>query len=705
MARQSIPTQDKLRTVQYANLLGVDYQSDATEISRDRSPEMVNMISDLGGNPVKRFGYRRIGGLYAGFATADGDDWGIKLVAQGTTPETYKIYAVKVTVNSAGEISESNSKKLSDRTNFGSVKHVFGFQTFLYVLCEKEWLEYDVATDTVRTLGVSEGTSWYYATATKIALNRPDEKYIPTVATMYKPYGNELITLPAGTDLTGATEGVNVLTPFRRVEYCVTTETATETVFVIPNCARMSPNIVVEVLNPNTFEWAYVGSTDYTVSATSTVACRRPDNVSNVTTDVIEGQIAFTSAPYQVVTVDDVQHLRFKTANAVDVPAGVPNVRITYAPFDNTEFASSISNGYYRRSRTELMAASITEMYDSRLFTAWGIHTYYSRASQPYKIDDNFYFDVDNDVMAYAKTSSSIAVISEDTGKNTIYLASGEYDDTYGMPVYTMKASNTGIGAITPKVRGSLNDEPIFLSRTGIYGITSNYLSDKYSVNRSGKINRKLCKEYDLENAVGTNFNGYFYLAVNGHMYVLDGRHRDRSKNGDNSYECYYFDNLPTVTDIFVLSNKMFFSDGTYTYTWNDDLEEQYQYLDNAVMDAQTYIWTGDPVKCRWASAIDSDGAPQYYKTLSKKGTMVTIAPPMQTSCEVTLIKDAHERIYVGRFNGSTFSLSDSVLDAFTKKKVKKYKRLQFIVENNEPEPFGIISIIKTFTIGNFAKR
>ena len=705
MARQSIPTQDKLRTVQYANLLGVDYQSDATEISRDRSPEMVNMISDLGGNPVKRFGYRRIGGLYAGFATADGDDWGIKLVAQGTTPETYKIYAVKVTVNSAGEISESNSKKLSDRTNFGSVKHVFGFQTFLYVLCEKEWLEYDVATDTVRTLGVSEGTSWYYATATKIALNRPDEKYIPTVATMYKPYGNELITLPAGTDLTGATEGVNVLTPFRRVEYCVTTETATETVFVIPNCARMSPNIVVEVLNPNTFEWAYVGSTDYTVSATSTVACRRPDNVSNVTTDVIEGQIAFTSAPYQVVTVDDVQHLRFKTANAVDVPAGVPNVRITYAPFDNTEFASSISNGYYRRSRTELMAASITEMYDSRLFTAWGIHTYYSRASQPYKIDDNFYFDVDNDVMAYAKTSSSIAVISEDTGKNTIYLASGEYDDTYGMPVYTMKASNTGIGAITPKVRGSLNDEPIFLSRTGIYGITSNYLSDKYSVNRSGKINRKLCKEYDLENAVGTNFNGYFYLAVNGHMYVLDGRHRDKSKNGDNSYECYYFDNLPTVTDIFVLSNKMFFSDGTYTYTWNDDLEEQYQYLDNAVMDAQTYIWTGDPVKCRWASAIDSDGAPQYYKTLSKKGTMVTIAPPMQTSCEVTLIKDAHERIYVGRFNGSTFSLSDSVLDAFTKKKVKKYKRLQFIVENNEPEPFGIISIIKTFTIGNFAKR
>lgn len=705
MARQEIPKQTAPSTIQYANLLGVDFQSDPTEISRNRSPEMVNMISDLGGNPVKRYGFRRIGGRYSGFATADGDDWAVKLVAQGTTPETYKLYVAKVSVNSAGEISETNLKKLSDRTNFGAVRHFFGYQTYLYVLCSKEWIEYDVATDTVRTLGVSEGTSWDYATGTKIALNRPDEKYIPTVATMYKPYGNELITLPAGTDLTGATEGVNVLTPFRRVEYCVTVDTADELVFVIPNCARMSPNITVEVLNPNTFEWSYVGSTGYTVSAYTTVACRRPDDNSNTTTDVIDGQIAFTSTPYQVVTVDGVKHLKFKTANPVDVPAGVPNVRITYAPFDNTEYASGISNGYYRKARTELMAAGITELYDSRLFTAWGIHTYYSRASQPFKIDDNFYFDVDNDVMAYAKTSSSIVVISEDTGKNTIYLASGEYDETYGMPVYTMKASNTGIGAITAKVSGSLNDEPMFLSRTGIHGISTNYLSDKYSVNRSGKINRKLCKEPDLESAVGTNFNGYFYLAVNGHMYVLDGRHKDRSKNGDNSYECYFFDGLPEITDIFVLSNRMFFSDGTYTYTWNDDLEAKYQYLDNAVMDNVTFVWTGTPVACKWSSAIDSDGAPQYYKTLSKKGTMVTVSPPMQTSCQVTLIKDAHEKIYVGRFNGSTFALSDSVLDAFTKKKVKKYKRLQFVIENNEPEPFGIISIIKSFTVGNFAKR
>jgi hypothetical protein len=84
---------------------------------------------------------------------------------------------------------------------------------------------------------------------------------------------------------------------------------------------------------------------------------------------------------------------------------------------------------------------------------------------------------------------------------------------------------------------------------------------------------------------------------------------------------------------------------------------------------------------------------------------MVTIAPPMQTSCQITVVKDGNQRYYLGRFNGATFALTDSVLDAFTKKKIKKYKRLQFIVENKEPEPFGIVSIVKTFTIGNLAKR
>jgi hypothetical protein len=332
-------------------------------------------------------------------------------------------------------------------------------------------------------------------------------------------------------------------------------------------------------------------------------------------------------------------------------------------------------------------------------------------------------------VKVYAKASTSLAVIAEDTGSNLIYLANGDYDTNLAMTVYSIKASNAGVGAVSSKVKGVLNDEPIFLSKTGLYGITTNYFSEKYSISRSGKINKKLCKEAHLENAVGISFNGYFYLALSNplicgkntvcspdlkcgsgrasksDMYILDSRHRDASRNGDNSYECYYFEGLPAITAMYVVNNRMLFSDGSNIYTWNDDLADKYKYLDYAVYDEELDRWLGEPVACKWTSAIDADGAAQYYKTLSKRGTMVTIAPPMQTSCQVTLVKDAHDQIYIGRFDGSTFALSDSVLDGFTKKKVKKYKRLQFVLENKEPEPFGVISIVKTFTLGNHAKR
>lgn len=699
MSRQNIPTQPKVLTTHYSNLLGVDYQSDATEVGNRRSPEMVNMISDIGGNPIKRYGYRNIGVPYAGFVSVYGDDWAVR--TSGSS-----IYAVKISIDQYGEITETVTKSIGLHSTHGTVKHIFSFQDCIYVLCENEWIEYDTTADTIASLGVNEQALYNYEASNRIALYRPDDRFIPTITTMLKPNGGEMAALPEGTDITGATEGVNILTPFRRVEYLVDTETADETTFVIPSWAKVSPNIKVEVLDSATFEWKTVST--FTKTGQTLYGCRLPDDSGNTTTYAVDAKIVFNTAPYIAVTVDDVKYLRFRDAQTVDVPIGVPNVRITFAPFNMNVFAigdATIYRGYYNEGRNKVLASNAVELYDSRLFAANGIHTYYSRASLPFNIDDNFYFDVDKDVVAYAKSSSYLAVISEDTGKDSIYIAKGEYNESYAMTTYSVKASSAGIGAVAAKSLSPLNDEPIFLSHTGLYGLSTNYLSEKYAIMRSGKINRRLCKEPNLENAVGVTYNGYYYLAINNQMYILDGRHKDASRNGDNSYECYYFDNMPSITDMFVVSNRMYFTDGTNTYTWNDDIEPQYQYLDNAVMDAETYVWSGEPVKAKWCSSADADGAPQYYKILTKKGTLATIAPPMQTSCQITIIKDQHDQYYIGRFNGGTFALSDGVLDAFTKKKIKKYKRLQFVVENNEPEPFGLISITKSYTIGNYAKR
>ncbi len=816
MAQLSIPAQPTMRTVQYADLLGIDYQSNETEISRHRSPQMVNMISDEGGNPVKRFGYRQIGNAdYVGFVMLNGEMWGVMKIGQST-------YVTKVKIDDTGRLSTDGfTRIILDAHDIGEVKHVLSNQSKLYVLCERAWLSYDPVNKVKERIGFAEGIGYniYNVGTTSnpvyaMKVLKPADKYIPTVSTMLKPNGVEMVSLPAGTDITGATQGVNILNPFRKVEYCVTTDTAEEVTFIVGGYKKMATDITVEVLDSATFDWVVVDPDDYSVSSPAEVNVRDASGEKPIKAYVTDASFTFDTAPYDSITVDNEPKLVFASDNTIEVPAGVPNVRITFAPanmeeyngfvelrestaytaavveeltitlsedpystvemtitldgedydfmFDVGEPVSTKSGilhveydgdktfvldqalvcsdsliaddtlilraplttdviksvkydvlvtklvgyqGYYREDRKNLLASDAVAVYDSRLFAASGERTFYSRASAFFSMDDNFYFDVDNKVMLYAKTSSALSVITEDVGKDVIYLARGEYNDDLAMPVYSIKASNAGKGAISSKVSGTVNDEPMFLSKSGIYGITTNYYSEKYSISRSGKINRRLLKEPELNKAVGVNYREYMYVAVNGHMYVLDSRHKDASRNGDNSYEGYYFNNLPKVTDMWVVGDYMIFSDGNKLYTWNNDLRKEEQYYENATFDEDKSVWHGHPTKCKWCSAVDSDGYPQYYKVLNKKGTMVTVAPPMQTSCVITIVKDGNQRYYIGRFNGATFALTDSVLDAFTKKKIKKYKRLQFIVENKEPEPFGIVSIVKTFTLGNFAKR
>lgn len=716
MGQLKVPDAPREYATHYRQLLGVDYQSDQTEISPRRSPEMINMISDLGGNPVKRPGYRVVGDAYAGFASVSGDPWSVRKFGVG-------LRAYKLTINADGSVIEE-THRIENSANCGAVKHVFGAGGILYILCEHAWYALNTYDDSLSYIGISEGTMYTLEDESdpKMELQIPEEKFIPIVMTMYKPNGESMVTLPEGTDITGTTEGVNILTPFRRIEYCVQTDTADETVFKIPNVKNMSNAIKVEVLDSSTYNWkTLTKGTDYTIDADYFQTVKPDDPTSIVKSKLSTAKITFVDSkrPYIKVTENDEPHLRFRNAQTVDVPAGVPNVRITYAPWDSTAITvdgTTVDMGFYRKNRLPIYASETTEWFDARLFVAHNNNAYYSRANFPFKIDDNFYFSVDDDIVRLAKTSSSLAVIGEDTGNNTIYLAKGEYDSTLAMPVYSVKTSNAGIGAIAPKVRGVLNDEPLILARSGIYGLSTNYLSEKYTISRSGKINRKLCREANLENAVGIVFNNYFYLAVNGRMYILDGRHRDTSKYGDSSYECYFFNNMPDIKDMYVLNNRMYFVDEYYLYTWNDDLAEHVKYYDKLVIDDEGNP-SGVPVKARWASLFDDDGAPQRMKTLMKKGTMALLIPYYHTGCQIYLVKDGDVWTDLGRFDSTitTFEYIDFIeidfssnvvsADIFTKKKVKKYKRLQIILDNNEPEPFGLVGVTKTYTFGNYAKR
>lgn len=73
------------------------------------------------------------------------------------------------------------------------------------------------------------------------------------------------------------------------------------------------------------------------------------------------------------------------------------------------------------------------------------------------------------------------------------------------------------------------------------------------------------------------------------------------------------------------------------------------------------------------------------------------------TSVEVYVKADDNEPLYIGSFAGFETKVPQEI---YLRKKIKKYKRLQIIVENNMlNESFGVSEIVKMYTIGNYSKN
>lgn len=695
MAQQKLPKKTSLGVAIYDNLLGVDFRADQTEVERRRSPMMVNMISDLGGNPIKRDGYRRVADAYAGIVIANSESYGVRVDLTG-------IVIVPISIGSGESIIEEDATRAITVPNtfvFDDIVAVFGYQQYVFVMCSNGAIKADVVERDYQITGVGAGMMSVEAVGSSAPICA---EIVPLSIIGMQPDA----TGTKGTVLYGK----NVMSIYQQYSYA---GDGSSTSYKIPLYSKIGAWVKVEVMDSNG-KWSSSGYTA-TLSGTTTETAWALDGEGTETFSVANATVTISPAP----------------PSPSSSIAGEDNVRITCAPFSMDELTmngTTAKKGFYNETFDKLLSSQANFFFEQRLFLGVAEKTYYSEVNNLFLMPDNYWFDVDNVVVAYQRMGSNLIIITKDTGKNTIFLATQVSDkETLGdtmTTTFSVKPTNAGVGAISGNVGGILNDEPIFLSSTGIYGMLTNWSSEKYAVNRSGRVNRRLCKEPNLKDAVGCAFNSYYYLAVNGRMYILDGRHRDSTRNGENSYECYYFDSVPTIKQMFVADNRMFFTDETGTYTWNSDLPERLRYYDNLVLDQDGEFVSGDSVKAYWSSVFDDDGAPQILKTLKKKGSMCVLTPYSRTGCWVTLVKNGDEFQELGYQNTAIFSFEDVnfgyddennpqfifssnavAFDRFTKKKIKKYKRLQIIVGNDLPEAFALTKVVKTFETGNYAKR
>lgn len=314
-------------------------------------------------------------------------------------------------------------------------------------------------------------------------------------------------------------------------------------------------------------------------------------------------------------------------------------------------------------------------------------------------------------VKGFLKVGENLAIIKEDSPDDTtVFMCSGTMQAD-GSALFTVKGSVGGVGAVSDSGFGILNDDPMFLSKQGVYAVSLTYMSyDRVTRNRSHFVDAKLKTETKLENACAVVWNGLYIVAVNGRAYVLDGRKTTKGPDGEFRYECWYWENIPATCFAIDSKNRLWFGTADGRICRFKSVEED-----------GTYAYSDDDkaIKAVWSTPADDDGCIQYFKTLQKNGCLAVLEPMNRSGCKVyfsvdgqrnelvrTAITDTSAMFREVDFKRLSFDAVDVPKEVYFRHRENKYKRLQIsLVSDAVNEGLGIYQINKTYEIKQYSRN
>lgn len=313
-------------------------------------------------------------------------------------------------------------------------------------------------------------------------------------------------------------------------------------------------------------------------------------------------------------------------------------------------------------------------------------------------------------VMGYLKLGEYLGIVKEGNGQDTSLFLRQVYDDN-GKARFTVKGGISGVGAVSQNCFAVLGDEPLFLSDRGVFAVASSVItSERVLANRSYQVDARLTKEKNLHKAVACVWKEFYILSVNGNCYVMDSRQIVEARNGEKNsrYECYFWTNVDA--ECFAVNDeKLWFgtSDGRLC-CFKDETDGKTCYSDD-----------GEAICAVWQTAVEDEGYIEHFKTLRRKGGMVTLKPYSTSSCKIyisvdgkikRLIKEGTIDIFAFftevNFDRFSFDGREGPREIYFNNRHRKYKRLQLIFENDKVnEGFGIYKITKVYSVDGYSKN
>ena len=408
----------------------------------------------------------------------------------------------------------------------------------------------------------------------------------------------------------------------------------------------------------------------------------------------ISSDVMGANAEYGVVWLSDNQRQAMWDATG----SGVDNLEI--------EYRKAAEEG--KDDLSTLNACDTFGLFENRVFLTGNpdkpAYDWHSGPDDPTYFPDTGYAKVGaggSAIMGYRAVGSAQAIIKAESRQDaSVYLRTAAKlgEET----VFSLRQGVSGQGAIAKRAFANILDDPLFLTRNGVYAITSNLVTEERTLaGRSRFLDPRLTREQNLEQAVGCGWNGMYLLSMtDGNVYLLDGKQNkvylENSITGANyNYEAYHWTDLPATVWMPDGENLFFGTADGRLCRLNTDIQGVEKYNDD-----------GAPVKAARATRVEFCGDFLRYKTMVKKGSGLLLQPYSRASVRVYVRTDKSQarKFFTGALDdydwqgdelGADFSAWEGSRVVPFKKKVKKWKWIQIIVENDRVnEGFGIYGII-----------
>ena len=314
----------------------------------------------------------------------------------------------------------------------------------------------------------------------------------------------------------------------------------------------------------------------------------------------------------------------------------------------------------------------------------------------PTYFPENRFYKFPDKVMGFAKQYDYL-VVERVNGKHQI-----SFDLSSGVSSFPSKPINDQVGTYSHNSIQIIENNPVSLSRNGVYMLTSSAVRDERNVSHiSENIDAMLLEEPNLDKAVSVEYDKKYWLAVNGNVYILDYAQRTQySPYG----EWYLYDNIHA---------SCFIERDGYLYFGSsaDGLLYRFKHEDDLV----PYNDDNQAINAYWKSKQLTFGADEMRKLVEK--VFYSLKPNSRTSVDVfyvtnkkvsNLVKSTRMDLLDFRnidFNNFSFLTNDFPQEAMAKIKAKKITHFQLVIKNDKAdESLGILSLGIKYQYQSFIK-